>query len=97
MAPKRQRGDGSGSRAPRQFDTTNFVSAAISERFHSLLVNKTLVLERGIMPQEYSDRGIIATIEERGWETLTAQPEATAVAIVKEFYANATEARNNVV
>lgn len=56
-----------------------------------------LILERGIMPQEHHDRGIVATITERGWETFTAQPEAAVVAVVKEFYANAKEAKNNVV
>lgn len=32
----------------------------------TLLVNKTLVPERVIMPQEYNNRGIVATIMERG-------------------------------
>lgn len=49
------------------------------------------------MPQEVYDRGVTATIAERGWETFTVQPEAVVVAIVEEFYANGKEARNNVV
>lgn len=49
------------------------------------------------MPQEVHDRGVAAIITEWGWETFTAQSKAAVVAIVKEFYANAKEARNNVV
>lgn len=64
MAPNRQRGDGPSSRAPRQYDMSRFVSEATSKQFHSLLVNKALISERGIMPQEYQHRGIVATITE---------------------------------
>lgn len=35
-------------------------------------------------------------IAERGKVKLTAQPEATVVILVKEFYANAAEARDKV-
>lgn len=43
MAPKRQRVEGSSSRASRNYDRTHIVSEAASERFNSSLVNNNLI------------------------------------------------------
>lgn len=97
MASKRQRGEMSRSQASEPYDRRPFVSEATSERYHSLSMGKSLIPERGIMPHETQDFGVAVMIAERGWENFTVQPEPAVVAIVKEFYANAKEARNNVV
>lgn len=89
MAPKRHRGEGSSSGAARTYDHTKFVSEAASERFHAYLISNNLILERGLVLFEYNGRVIRNMIAERGWETLTTQPEAVRVVIVKEFNANA--------
>lgn len=89
MAPKRHRGEGSSSGAARSYDHTKFVSEAASERFHAYLISNNLILERGLVLFQYNGRVIRNMIAERGWETLTTQPEAVRVVIVKEFNANA--------
>lgn len=50
----------------------------------------------GLVLQEVNGLSIRAIINERDWGRLTAQPEATVVSILKEFYANAVEAKDKV-
>lgn len=96
MAPKTHRGEGSGSRGARTYDHTKFMSETVSGRFHAYLVNKKLIQERGLVPQEANGLGIHATINEHRWRVLTSQPKAVMVSIVKEFYANVVEAKDKV-
>lgn len=97
MSSKRQRGEGSGSQKAQSYDKRRFVNKAASERYHSLLASKALIPKRRIKPHETQDGAVADMIIERGWSYFTQQPKAAMVTIVKEFYANAKEARHNIV
>lgn len=99
MAPKRQRGVGSRSRASNQFDTSQFIGKVVSDHYHNILAAKTLILERGLrLDETLMDSHEISTmIAQRGSKEFTAQPQPTAISIVKEFYVNAKETEGRVV
>lgn len=99
MAPKHQRGVRSGSRASNQFDTSRFVSEAVSDHYYNILAAKTLIPERELRPDEtYVDSHEISTmIAQRGWKEFTVQPQPVTILIVKEIYANAKETEGRVV
>lgn len=67
MAPKRLRGEGSSSNPTKAYDKKKFISEEASERYHSIKANKSLILERGILPNKIDDFGVAKIIEERGW------------------------------
>lgn len=96
MAPKRQRGHGSSSKAATPYDTTQFISEATSDRYHNILVGKTPILEIGLRPQE-NQNDLAAMIESRGWVKFTDQLKLAVVSSIQEFYTNAKETEGYVV
>lgn len=95
MSSKHQRDDSSKPSTP--YDRKKFISEATSDPFHTVLPGKVLIPERSLRPHETQDGSMAAMILERGWLDFIAQPEATIVSVVKEFYANAKETQNHVV
>lgn len=73
------------------------MSEEASERFHTVLVGKKLIPERGLRPDATETGQIAAIIAERRWWEFTKQPEAAVISIVNEFYANAKEAEGFVI
>lgn len=88
MAPKRSRSS-SGS-----YDRTKFVSAEAFAQYTQSFVQKSPVPERGFDLPTVSFGNIISSIKVRHWEKFGAQPEATVMPVVQEFYANVLEHEN---
>ena len=85
MAPKRSRS----SSGP--FDARRFVSHEALKRYKNSVIKRNGILEIGIL----ITRGSIPHfIIERGWQKLTAKPDATVLLVVREFYADAYEHEN---
>lgn len=61
------------------------------------MAKKALTPERGLRLHETYDGCVHDMIMEHGWLDFTKQPEVTIIPVVKEFYANAKEAKNHVV
>ena len=88
MAPKRSRGSSSSGAS---YDTTRFVSRDAFARYKDGLLKKVLIAERGITINEI-DIGITSVVDFRGWRKFVQQPQAAVPSIVREFYANFSEA-----
>lgn len=55
------------------------------------MAKRSLILERGLRPDQTKDGEIAVMIAERNWFNFTDQSELAIIVVVKEFYANVKE------
>lgn len=73
------------------------MSVDVSDRFNNVLVGKKLIQERGLQSDCTETGQLAAMITGRKWWEIIKQREPAVVSIVKEFYANAKEAKWSVI
>ena len=91
MAPKKKQKTGAASSSSKMFDKKKFVSQATFDRYGNSIIKKVPIQERGIQLTWYK---VLHPIKRRKWEIFVTHPEPSVVAVVREFYANASEHRN---
>ena len=89
MAPKKSKKSVASSSAG--YDTNKFVSKDAADLYHSLIIKRTIIPERGFDITGGGFPRISRIIVDRGWGRLCAQPNAAVIPVVREFYANGKE------
>ncbi|KAJ4728536.1 DEAD-box ATP-dependent RNA helicase 56-like isoform X2 [Melia azedarach] len=82
-------------------DCPRFISDEAEEHFEEHLKNKKLFLEKGFHMQDSPSLGLPSYVSEiivqRGWHKFVQNPDPPLVAVVKEFYANWLDPKEEVV
>ena len=71
------------------FDKEKFISEDARNRFYEFVTNRNPIVERGLCITGVHWSSIQNNIWERKWDDFCAQPLATIVPVLREFYANA--------
>ena len=91
MAPKKKQKTVAASSSSEMFDKKRFVSQATCDCYGNSIVKRVPIQERGIQLTWYK---VLHPIKRRKWEIFVTYPKPSVVAVVREFYANASAHRN---